>query len=156
MVLENWIDKKYGNEQLLYFKHTPKEKINHHGVYILFKDNRAVYVGKSKSPYQRINNHGTENKKDFDAFRVLKGREDRVDYWESYLIYKLQPKYNNHGTKHKHYKRKFLKVSDPFSKSGVYWTSQLLKDLEESDQIKKRERLKDRIKIRNCTGGFHL
>ena len=151
MVIENWIDKKYGNEQLLYFKHTPKEKINHHSVYILFKDNRAVYVGKSQCPYQRINHHGTENKKDFDAFRVLKGRENRVDYWENYLIYKLQPKYNIHGRKQKHYKKKFLKVPDPFAKSGFFWTSQLAKQSEELNPRKGRVRLKGR-QLRNWSG----
>jgi len=61
-------------------------------IYVLFKQSDIVYVGQSINPYNRIGQHNKD--KDFDHFRVMPCLKKRMAYWEKYLIYKYQPKYN--------------------------------------------------------------
>ena len=66
-------------------------------IYVLFKQSEVVYVGQSINPYSRIGQH--TKSKDFDHFRVMPCLKTRMTYWEDYLIYKHQPKYNVLGKK---------------------------------------------------------
>ena len=66
-------------------------------IYVLFKQSEIVYVGQSINPYSRIGQHTKD--KDFDHFRVMPCLKNRMTYWEDYLIYKYQPKYNVLGKK---------------------------------------------------------
>ena len=66
-------------------------------IYVLFKQSEIVYVGQSINPYSRIGQHTKD--KDFDHFRVMPCLKKRMAYWEDYLIYKYQPKYNVLGKK---------------------------------------------------------
>ena len=66
-------------------------------IYVLFKQSDIVYVGQSINPYSRIGQHTKD--KDFDHFRVMSCLKSRMTYWEDYLIYKYQPKYNVLGKK---------------------------------------------------------
>tara|TARA_A100000172_G_scaffold79272_1_gene66007 strand:+ start:5033 stop:5569 length:537 start_codon:yes stop_codon:yes gene_type:complete len=61
-------------------------------IYILFKQDEIVYVGQSINPYNRIGQHTKD--KDFDHFRLMSCLKTRMTYWEDYLIWKYDPKYN--------------------------------------------------------------
>ena len=99
-----WVNSGYwGDSRLptLYRNNTPKEMLLHPSVYILFHYGTPVYVGQSVRPYVRIDNHIQQKEKMFDSFRVLKCVKHKMNYWEGYLIYKLQPKYNIVGKRFK-------------------------------------------------------
>ena len=64
-------------------------------VYLLTRHNDVVYVGQSINPVGRMYTHKRD--KDFDGFRILKCREDRMLYWEDKLIDHYQPEYNKRG-----------------------------------------------------------
>ena len=71
--------------------------IDRPGIYILFDDEQAVYVGQSLLPYERIGVHIRQKKMIFNSFRILKCSKEKLNYWESYLIYNLYPRYNVKG-----------------------------------------------------------
>jgi len=64
-------------------------------VYLLTRHDEVVYVGQSINPVGRMYTHKKD--KEFDGFRILKCREDRMLYWEGKLINYYQPKYNKTG-----------------------------------------------------------
>ena len=64
-------------------------------VYLLTRHDEVVYVGQSINPVGRIYTHKRE--KDFDGFRILKCRADRMLYWEDKLINHYKPVYNIRG-----------------------------------------------------------
>jgi len=64
-------------------------------VYLLTRYNDVVYVGQSINPVGRMYTHKKD--KEFDGFRILKCRQDRMLYWESKLIDHYQPEYNKQG-----------------------------------------------------------
>ena len=76
--------------------------IDRPGIYILFDDEEVVYVGKSLMPFGRIGQHIKQKKMTFNSFRILKCSKEKLDYWESYLIYNLYPSYNVRGIDGKH------------------------------------------------------
>ena len=71
--------------------------IDRPGIYILFDDEQVVYVGKSLMPFGRIGQHIKQKKMIFNSFRILKCSKKKLDYWESYLIFNLYPRYNVRG-----------------------------------------------------------
>ncbi len=71
--------------------------IDRPGIYILFDDEQVVYVGKSLMPFGRIGQHIKQKKMIFNSFRILKCSKEKLDYWESYLIFNLYPRYNVRG-----------------------------------------------------------
>ena len=64
-------------------------------VYLLTRYDEVVYVGQSINPVGRMYTHKKD--KEFDGFRILKCREDRMLYWEGKLINYYQPEYNKTG-----------------------------------------------------------
>ena len=76
--------------------------IDRPGIYILFDDEQVVYVGKSVMPYGRIGDHIKQKKMIFNSFRILKCSKEKLNYWESYLIYNLYPRYNVQGKDGRH------------------------------------------------------
>ena len=63
-------------------------------VYLLYSGNEIVYVGQSVKPFVRIDTHLCEGRKEFDSFRVMRCRKERLIHWETKLINALKPKYN--------------------------------------------------------------
>ena len=64
-------------------------------VYLLTRHDEVVYVGQSINPVGRMYTHKRD--KDFDGFRILKCRADRMLYWEDKLINHYKPVYNIRG-----------------------------------------------------------
>ncbi len=70
------------------------EIVSKNGIYILFKDNEIVYIGKSKNIKHRIQEH----KKDklFNNVKIILFKnEPDINLYEPYLINKYKPIYNN-------------------------------------------------------------
>ena len=63
-------------------------------VYVLSDGKDIVYVGQSKTPYQRIHQH---KDKKFDQVRFLPCKLERMSYWEKVLIKRYKPRYNRTG-----------------------------------------------------------
>ena len=63
-------------------------------VYLLYSGDEIVYVGQSIKPYMRIDTHLRQGEKEFDSFRVMRCRKERLFHWETKLINALKPKYN--------------------------------------------------------------
>ena len=63
-------------------------------VYLLSYEGEVVYVGQSKTPYQRIHQH---KDKKFDHVRFLPCKLRRMSYWEKVLIKRYKPHYNRTG-----------------------------------------------------------
>ena len=63
-------------------------------IYVLYQGAEVVYVGQSSNVFSRLATHKKEAKKDFDSFRILYCRHNRMTYWERRLIKKYEPKYN--------------------------------------------------------------
>lgn len=63
-------------------------------VYVLSDGKDIVYVGQSKTPYQRIHQH---KDKKFDQVRFLACKLERMSYWEKVLIKRYKPRYNRTG-----------------------------------------------------------
>jgi hypothetical protein len=67
-------------------------------VYILYRDDKPVYVGQSQNVYQRMNQHKKD--KQFNRIRILYCRRNRKTYWEKILIQRYNPLYNHTHTSH--------------------------------------------------------
>ena len=66
-------------------------------VYFLYRDDEIIYIGQSLSPYTRIKTHTKD--KNFNSFRVLACRKERMTYWERVLIQRYHPALNRtHNT----------------------------------------------------------
>ena len=63
-------------------------------VYLLYSGDEIVYVGQSVKPFVRIDTHLCEGRKEFDSFRIMRCRKERLIHWETKLINALKPKYN--------------------------------------------------------------
>ena len=63
-------------------------------IYVLYQGADVVYIGQSSNVFSRLATHKKEAKKDFDSFRILYCRHNRMTYWERRLIKKYEPKYN--------------------------------------------------------------
>ena len=69
-------------------------------VYLLYSGDEIVYVGQSVKPFVRIDTHLCEGRKEFDSFRIMRCRKERLIHWETKLINALKPKYNKtHNTR---------------------------------------------------------
>ena len=69
------------------------EPINCNGVYLLYKNDTIIYVGKSKNMKNRIREH--KNDKDFDSVKCIQFKDEGlINLYEPYLIQKYRPKYN--------------------------------------------------------------
>lgn len=91
-------------------------------IYLLVKDNKIVYVGKSdfRNVMGRLRSHKKD--KDFDSYCVLpfSGNEYQTLYFESGLISLLRPEYNQVGSRVDIGKVKYLldcmePVNDPIA-----------------------------------------
>lgn len=69
---------------------------NGSGVYLLFRNQRLVYVGRSKNPSKRIGAHRT-NGRAFDYALTVPCPEKDVDWIERALIAALNPPQNSKG-----------------------------------------------------------
>lgn len=70
------------------------EDYNGNGIYLLYKYDTIIYIGKSKNVKLRIKQHRKD--KDFDCVKSIVFRDNNlVNLYEPYLIQKYQPKYNN-------------------------------------------------------------
>ena len=64
------------------------------GVYILYKQNLIIYIGKSKNINNRILQHKKD--KDFDSVKSICFTNDSyIDLYEPFLINKYKPMLNN-------------------------------------------------------------
>src|SRR5690625_394111 len=61
-------------------------------IYFLLKDEKVVYVGKTKNVKRRLNEH---KGKVFDDYKLLKCTSDESSFLEDKYITKFDPKYNN-------------------------------------------------------------
>ena len=68
--------------------------IHRPSVYLLYSGDEIVYIGQSVKPFVRIDTHLCEGRKEFDSFRVMRCRKERLIHWETKLINALKPKYN--------------------------------------------------------------
>ena len=64
------------------------------GIYILWNDNEAVYVGQSTNIHYRLSQHYNDGKKEFDSYSLIPKMKDDLDSAEKYYIMLLKPKYN--------------------------------------------------------------
>lgn len=66
-----------------------------HCVYVLYNEEKAVYVGMSKNNmFGRIGQHAIDEDKDFDSFTYTEIEEGDALVEEKKMIRKLKPKYN--------------------------------------------------------------
>jgi len=66
-----------------------------HGLYLLLRKGKVVYVGQSKDVHQRIMIHAREGEKDFDEYQVISLPFSNLDRAEALLIVTLGfPQYN--------------------------------------------------------------
>ena len=80
-------------DKLTKIKHDfDKDSVEYH-VYVLYKNNKIVYVGQTKQLFFGINNHSKT--KDFDQFSYMScgSYEEMMDI-KTTLMLELQPKYN--------------------------------------------------------------
>lgn len=66
-----------------------------HGVYLLWRGDTVVYVGRTMNLFSRTTGHQMD--KEFDRIQFVKMPRDRQDIYEMELIKNLRPKYNVHG-----------------------------------------------------------
>lgn len=63
------------------------------GVYLLFSGDEIVYVGQTiNRVVVRLFQHVSD--KSFDSFTIIPCSIDKLDFFETFLIYKFKPKYN--------------------------------------------------------------
>ena len=69
------------------------------GCYLLFSNEKLVYVGVSNCIYSRLKQHKRENIKQWDTVKFIEehDREKALEI-EYYLIQKFKPIYNKSGT----------------------------------------------------------
>lgn len=70
-------------------------------IYFLIKDDKVIYVGKSKNGFKRI----FEHKKDFDCFTYIECDESILDILETKYIEKFKPICNNNSGSCNSYKK---------------------------------------------------
>ena len=80
------------------------------GCYVLFMEDVAMYVGRSRNIMHRVGGHLGKDRRastlsygDFDRVRLYYCGEDELDLLEAYLIRKFQPKVNVHGMRKRAY-----------------------------------------------------
>jgi hypothetical protein len=61
-------------------------------IYLLFEDDKVVYVGQSINPYERLVQH--LRSKRFTHIRIMSCNQRRLRYWEDKLIKAYRPFYN--------------------------------------------------------------
>jgi hypothetical protein len=64
------------------------------GIYFLLKGSEIVYVGQSRTVYQRIETHKTDGTKEFDKACFFECSVEELDDIERTLIRAFGPKYN--------------------------------------------------------------
>lgn len=67
------------------------------GVYFLIHQDEIVYVGKTTNLVRRYSTHRSEGRKIFDSFSYIElpsGDEEKLQYVETFYIWKFEPKYN--------------------------------------------------------------
>ncbi|MGF6837098.1 hypothetical protein QF001_000965 [Paraburkholderia youngii] len=64
------------------------------GVYLLLREGRVVYVGKSINCHGRIGTHFSERGKKFDAYHIIECAQKDLDRIETQYIAKFMPRYN--------------------------------------------------------------
>ena len=64
------------------------------GVYFLRKKNKIVYVGQSTNIKQRICQHKSDPKKDFDNYTYVECKKELLDTTEEYFIFAHNPIFN--------------------------------------------------------------
>ena len=75
------------------------------GCYLLFSNEKLVYVGVSNCIYSRLKQHTNENIKEWDTVKFFEEHDrDKQFEMENNFIKKYKPKYNKAGTK-KHTKQ---------------------------------------------------
>ena len=75
------------------------------GCYLLFNNEKLVYVGISNCIYSRLREHKRDNIKEWDTVKFFEEHNrDKAVEKENYFIQKYKPKYNIAGTK-KHTKK---------------------------------------------------
>ena len=74
-------------------KKIPKDS-NNSIIYFLIKEDRIVYVGKSKNGISRILTHIKSNDKDFDSYHYIQVDKIEFDFLESEYIREFNPYYN--------------------------------------------------------------
>ena len=75
------------------------------GCYLLFSNEKLVYVGVSNCIYSRLREHTRENIKEWDTVKFIEEHDrDKQFEMENNFIKKYKPKYNKAGTK-KHTKQ---------------------------------------------------
>jgi predicted GIY-YIG superfamily endonuclease len=75
------------------------------GCYLLFNNEKLVYVGVSNCIYSRLREHTRENIKEWNTVKFFEEHDrDKALEKENYFIQKYKPKYNIAGTK-KHTKK---------------------------------------------------
>ena len=75
------------------------------GCYLLFNNEKLVYVGVSNCIYSRLREHTRDNIKEWDTVKFFEEHNrDKAVEKENYFIKKYNPKYNIAGTK-KHKKQ---------------------------------------------------
>jgi len=78
-------------------------------IYILYREQRVIYVGQSVNAYQRMSQHLRD--KEFTHIRIMTCRKDRMNYWEQKLIDALSPLLNVTHNKRRKRKKKLRLVS---------------------------------------------
>ena len=70
-------------------------------IYFLIKDDKIIYVGKSKQGFKRI----FEHKKDFDSFTYIECDESILDVLETIYIERFKPICNSQSGNCKSYEK---------------------------------------------------
>ena len=70
------------------------------GCYLLFSNEKLVYVGVSNCIYSRLREHTRENIKEWDTVKFIEEHNrDKAEAMEKNFIQKYKPKYNKAGIK---------------------------------------------------------
>ena len=70
------------------------------GCYLLFSNEKLVYVGVSNCIYSRLREHTRENIKEWDTVKFIEEHDrDKAEAMEKNFIQKYKPKYNKAGIK---------------------------------------------------------
>ena len=70
------------------------------GCYLLFSNEKLVYVGVSNCIYSRLREHTRENIKEWDTVKFIEEHDrEKAEAMEKNFIQKYKPKYNKAGIK---------------------------------------------------------